>query len=269
MRRSLTALGYGFLDETSMAQAVRWVDFDLILSGALGQLTMPKCGWSQFWEQVAEGLDVRTGVRVERIERSDTKSIVHLSDGQALETRHLVCAMPLDDFLRLTDATEREQRIDGGVDWDRYFTTLFAARDWFQTHDVEGWHEPLEPGAARGQLLSARLEGEEDALGGHLYVGGQLPGDYTRPELAEILRADVAKYGGQVTNIVQQAEWKFFPRYRPNAIRNGLVQDMHAVQGEKQTWFTGSTFSFEAVSNITNFNVGLASQIDKALGSIE
>lgn len=264
MRRSVTALGYGFLDQTSMAQATRWVDLDLVLSGALQQLTMPLDGWTSFWERVAEDTDVRTNMAIRHIERSETGHRI-IADEATIEADHIICAMPLDSFASLVDLSAAEKRVCNGIDWDRYATTLFAAQDWFSDHTVEGWHEPLAPGAPAGQLLSARLEGEEPGLGGRLYVGGQIPGDYTLPELGEILRADVARHGGTVTNIVQQSLWKFFPRYRPDAIRDGLIQQMRVMQGEQRTWYTGATFSFEAVSNITNFNVGLARQITHAL----
>jgi hypothetical protein len=38
------------------------------------------------------------------------------------------------------------------------------------------------------------------------------------------------------------------------------------VQGARRAWFTGATFSFETVGNITEFNVDLAGRMARALG---
>lgn len=260
MRRSTTALGYGFLDETSIIQAMRWNDLDLILSGALNQLTMPVLGWSDFWTQVANDLDIRYSSQIKAIRRGSDMIDIDLGE-ETITANQLVCAIPLDDLLKITEANDAETRVCDGIEWSRYVTTLFAADNWFDTYAVEGWHEPLTPGAPLGQLLSARLEGEEASLGGKLYVGGQLPGSYTKAELGETLKLDVEKHGGELTNIIHQAEWKYFPRYLPEAIRNGLIEHMRDMQGTTRTWYTGATFSFEAVSNITNFNTKLAEQI--------
>ena len=56
-------------------------------------------------------------------------------------------------------------------------------------------------------------------------------------------------------------DWRYFPRYRPDAIREGLVDWMEDIQGVNRTWFTGSTFSHEAVSSVANFNAKLVKRM--------
>ena len=79
--------------------------------------------------------------------------------------------------------------------------------------------------------------------------------------MKELLRADVAAKGGEVTNIILQKMWKYHARYKQDAIREGLMSRLIRMQGQNKTWYTGATFSYEAVSHITNFNVKLADKI--------
>ena len=164
----------------------------------------------------------------------------------------------------MTEPTELERRIADAVIWNRYTTTLVAVEDWFTDVHVEAYRESVVPGAERGQLLSARREGYEPELGGHLYLTGQLSGDYTAPELEELLRADIAKHGGRVTNVILQKLWKYFAQYEPEAIRDGLLTDLQTVQGQKDTWYTGAIFSHEAVSHIVTFNAQLVRKMQQA-----
>lgn len=47
------------------------------------------------------------------------------------------------------------------------------------------------------------------------------------------------------------------PTYDPEDIRNGLLQMMTDMQGERRTFHSGSSFSHEAVSTISAFNARL------------
>lgn len=261
LHRIITIMGYGFLDETPAVQAHRWCDITLFLSGALNQLHMPVEGWSTLWARLAEDLNVRTGCPVETIER--TPNGVWITSPQGRERfDEVICAMPLDEFARLTDTVPDEDFVNDSVEWQGYTTSLIASDNWFKHWHVEGYSDTVKPGASLGKLVGARLETHEPELGGDLYVTGQLSRGLSPDELKEIALADLDAAGVSVTNFVLQKCWKYFAQYKLEAVRNGLLDVMRDMQGRNRTWYTGSTFSFEAVSHIVNFNVGLADEIN-------
>ncbi|WP_139792266.1 FAD-dependent oxidoreductase [Henriciella litoralis] len=263
MLRSTTNIAYGFIDEVPAVQALRWNDMKLIFSGLLKQLKMPVAGWAEFWRLIASDLDVRLNSPVTGVDRSGEKVVITTGADSEHEFDFIVCAIPVDDFIGLTKPTDLEQHIADSVEWNGYTTTLFAAENWFDDVHVVAFRDSVMPGAELGQLLSARREGSEPELGGDLYLAGQLTGNYSGPELAELLRADVKKYGGNVTNVILQKLWKYFAQYDSDAIRGGLLSDLKKIQGQNRTWYTGAIFSHEAVSHIVTFNSGLARQIQK------
>ena len=268
MLRSTTNIAYGFIDEVPTVQALRWNDMKLILTGLFKQLKMPVEGWAEFWRRVATKLDVRLNSRVTGVERREDGVTIKTDDGKVHEFDQLLCAIPLDEFLRTTEPTDLEQKIASSVEWNGYTTTLVAAEDWFDDVHVEAYREAVVPGAARGQLLSARRDGFEPELGGPLYLAGQLTGPYSAPELAELLRADIERHGGKVTNVILQKLWKYFAQYKREAILGGLLDELEAVQGTNRTWYTGAIFSHEAVSHIVNFNAELVQRMQQAVPSV-
>lgn len=264
MYRSLTNLGYGFVDETPTVQALRWNDSDLILTGLLKQLKMPEQGWTEFWRRASENLDVQLASPVTRLTRSSDGAELMTGDGRSHRFDAVVCAIPIDDFVTLTEPTDNEQAAADAIDWNGYTTTLVAVDDWFTDVNVQSYSEGILPGSDYGRMMSARLDGAESELGGNLYLTGQLTGPYSGPELEEILIADIETHGGRPVNTILQKQWKYFARYRREAVENGLLGRLRSMQGEENTWYTGATFSHEAVSNIVNFNAGLVQKMHRA-----
>lgn len=255
--KALTVMGYGYLDNTPTLHALRWIDWSLITSGVLNDLRMPADGWSHFWETLSRDFDVRLNTPVRQVDRAQDDVWIHTENGVDRFDR-VVCAMPVDDFCKLTAPTPSETIVRDGVSWGRYATTLCSVDGWFTKEQSRNFSDALLASRLEGMLLSARREGYAKALNGHLYLLGQIPGEYTAPELAEIARARIAADGGAVTSVIEQKIWKYFPKYEPDAIRAGLLETMVRMQGDQNTFYTGSTFSHEAVGRILTFNRGLA-----------
>lgn len=263
MERALSSIAYGFLEELATVQALTWVDAELLASGLTKQLKMPVEGWGPFWERLAATMDVRTSTPVTGVERSDTDVVIHTPEG-AQRFDEVACAIPFDDFCRLLPpaALSADERfIRDAVHYGGYTTTLLAAQDWFTGYHVEAYSAPIRPGAVKGELLSARLEGFEPDHGGHLYVTGQYSGDCTDKELRDILNADIAAKGARVITLHLQTRWRYMAHYNPDAIRTGLFARLTRVQGQRHTWYSGSAWSHEAVSHVVNHNARLIPQI--------
>lgn len=261
--RTYVNLGYGFLNETSISQVMRWTDLDLIWSGLRKKLQMPVEGWSTFWERFSKDLDVRLSTPVRQVVRGDGPPIIVTDEG----LHHfdaIVCAIPLDDFSYLTDPTPNESTVLNGTEWSSFTTTLFSASDWFTEDQTQSYSKGLVSGAERGQLISARREGYSEDLGGNLYLSGQISGTLSAKELEEILIADVKAQGAKIGGILHQRRWKYHNHQKPDAIKAGLLKTMKDMQGEQSTFYTGTTFAHEAVSHITNLNVQLAHEMHRA-----
>ncbi|AXE65085.1 hypothetical protein BBF93_13280 [Hyphomonas sp. CACIAM 19H1] len=266
MYRAVTALGYGYLNEVSIYQAMMWVDHHAIISGATGKLIMPSQGWSNFWEVLAEDFDVRLSHQITKIERSPKEALLHFADGQQLAASALACTIPLDDWARLvTDPTADERAVADAVTWKGYATSLIVVENWFTEEDIRSFSKAFLPGSYPGQLISARYEGHSPDFGGHLYVTGQIPGDYTVPELRVFLERDLADLGARLVNVVNVKNWRYFPHLNLKAIEGGLLGRMQAMQGQARSWYSGASFSHESVANISRFNKALTPKLLSSL----
>lgn len=258
MYRAITSLGYGYLSQVSIYQSMQWVDRYTIISGATGKLVMPAAGWSDFWNVLSQKFDVRLSSNIQKIERSGKDSLLHFRDGTQLAAGALACTIPMDDWASLvTDPTADETAVASAITWKGYATSLIVVDNWFTSEDIRSFSKAFLPGSYPGQLISARYEGHSPDFGGHLYVTGQIPGDYTPQELRIFLERDLADLGARLINVVNAKTWRYFPHYDLKAIREGLLGTMRRMQGQSGTWYSGATFSHESVANVSRFNKAL------------
>jgi predicted NAD/FAD-binding protein len=267
MLRAVTNLGYGFLHETPTVHALRWCTPALLVSGLVNEIRMPLQGWQPFWDRLATGLDVRLATPVTGIER-DANGVTVLTPEGAERFNQIVVSIPPDDFGRIARPSPDEAHVAEAIDWGGYATTLCAADGWFTDHEIDCASASLEAGADRGSVLSARLSPTTDDGAPRLYVTGQYAGGLSDADLQRSLEQRLDAEGARLRGVVRREVWKYFPRYRPEAIRDGLIERMAALQGHRHTWWTGAAFSHEAVSNIAAHNVGLASAIRRRLLAI-
>ena len=258
--RALVTTGYGYIHDTNTLQALRWIDKDLILSGVLNDLVMPHQGWSEFWRRFSSDFDIRMETPIRNIDRRESDVVITTDQGS--ETfDHVICAMPLDDFAALGEATANERIVNDGTWWGRFVITLAVVDDWYTKEQIWTFGDAIDANAKKSMLISARREGHAEEVGGYIYLLGQMPNDESLDELKDIMAEEVRRHGGKMSRVLHQKDWKYYCRYRPEAIRNGLISTMADMQGEKRTYYTGSTFSHEAVGKIAIFNSQLARRI--------
>jgi hypothetical protein len=195
---------------------------------------MPAAGWSDFWNVLSQKFDVRLSSSIQKIERSEKDSLLHFKDGTQLAAGALACTIPMDDWASLVNnPTPDETAVAGAITWTGYATSLIVVENWFTSEDIRSFSKAFLPGSYPGQLISARYEGHSPDFGGHLYVTGQIPGDYTLPELRIFLQRDLADLGANLINVVNAKTWRYFPHYDLKAISAGLLGTMRGMQGRE------------------------------------
>jgi predicted NAD/FAD-binding protein len=273
--RSMTAMGYGHLEEVPALYGLRWNMPSLLLSAAATRVDEPVPGWMQLWEALAWTLDVRLGWEIARVERSGDRFAVRGKHGETLHFDHLVVSTPLDEVDTWMEPTPAERRLFGRVRWAEYASSLVVVDGWFTDADTHSFEANLRGAedARRGNLLVARRTADKTAVAGarsrsrkNVYVTYQ----YGSPQMSEStlrarLEGDVGRQGGRVVEVLSQARWKYAPKLTPEAIASGAVWEMEALQGQQNTWYTGASFSHESVDNIVDYNVKLADRMEAAI----
>ncbi|MEL6726126.1 MAG: FAD-dependent oxidoreductase [Pseudomonadota bacterium] len=260
MHRVVTSIGYGYLDRLPLIHAFRWVDLDMLITGLLKFTVMPDRGWQHFWDRFADGLDVQLEQRATQIDRDTDGVSVTTEAGDTYRADTLINTIPINDFCQMTKATEAEQHVADSVSWSGYTTTLIAVDKWAHSAPVNAWSDTCATDQNDGKLLFHRYECESEE-GQALFTVGQLSTAYSKDELAELVTFDAEQRGAKNPRIVQQAIWQYMPTYSAESIRSGLLQTMETMQGEQNTFHTGSTFSHEAVSTICAFNAQLLPKV--------
>lgn len=263
MLRAITNMGYGFLDETPTVQALRWTTPELLLTGLLNQIKMPVSGWQRFWELLARDMDVRLGARVVGIERPAGGGAVVTTAMGAEHFDAVVITTPLDELGGVMALSDDERYVAEAINWGGYVSTLCEVEGWFRKYDTTTFSPTLERSAPPGALMAARrsgLEGRRACRSDH-YLCGQYPSGLSRAALIKALGEGVAADGGRLKRVALQRTWKYFPRYDARAIEDGLLARMRAIQGVRDTWWSGASFSHEAVSNIVAHNVDITREI--------
>jgi hypothetical protein len=234
---------------------------------------MPLDGWQPFWERLSKNLHVRLGDPVLGVERRNQGVMLTAQSGEHRFDHVLITVAP-DEAAKIMRPSEDEKAAAEALDWGQYVTTLCEVDDWFEAHEAEAYSATLEPGAERGQMMSARRLPKAKAktaapAANKIYLSGQYGGHLTGAQLEQRLAKDIGARGAKLRNVILQKQWKYFPRYRPEAVRQGLVSRMNALQGHGGVWWSGSAFSHEAVSNIVSFNQNLVRRMTPTLESVK
>lgn len=270
--RSMTAMGYGHLDQTPALYGLRWNTPSLLLSAAALRVDEPVPGWSHLWQSMAATLDVRLGWDTTSVERGPSGVRVIARDGRTLRFDHIVVTTPLDECGGWLPLSDTERALFGAFRWSQYNTSLVVAEGWFTREDTRSFEASLRgaDGPRLGHVLVARRTGDKTPVAAarsdsrrHVYVVYQ----YGSPQTSELslrgrLDTDVSACGGRVVDVLGTYRWRYSPKLTPDAIASGAVWELEALQGRHNTWFTGACLSHEAVDTIVDYNVKLADRME-------
>lgn len=267
MHRLQTVQGYGYIDDTSIAQTLLWCDLRYVLTGLLNAIHMPKEGWSEFWRRLAAPLNVVTDTRITNIER-DQQGVDITANGASERYKYLVSTIPIDDFGKICPLSDTERQICDATKWRKYTTSLISSPDWFSDVRVQAFSSAMIDESKMGELFGGRLEGKSEEMGGHLYVTGQYHYGLSNSELQELLYHGARAHGFTIGSIIKQCTYKYGPIYDKEAISNGLLDKLRSVQGQNNTYHGGAGFSHELISSVVSHSKSLARLIPDNCSSV-
>ena len=61
-------------------------------------------------------------------------------------------------------------------------------------------------------------------------------------------------FGANNVEIMKQINWEYFYRWNPTEMAEGRIWQVFNMQGNKKTWYAGSSVGFESVRSVISYN---------------
>ncbi len=254
MKALLTGFGYGYSETVPAAYYVKFLPFLVKLGPSgfeAGSGRIFPGGFQSVFDALAATLDVRLDSEVTRIERprSGCRSCqVRITVNGVKQDWFdaVVIATPLNIVPRFLDVTPFEERLFTRMQSVRYFVTLFAARG--VKEEILYFRENANPSRINhvGALVAPYDFG--DITLGNAY---QVVERKRSPrEIQTVLAEDMRSAGGRYLLGLGQKEWpNYFPHVGPQALDLGFYDVIDRMQGQRGTYFVGSSLTFETVEH--------------------
>ncbi|MDA0564255.1 FAD-dependent oxidoreductase [Streptomonospora sp. S1-112] len=251
-----TASGYGHLrGDLPALYFVKYAELTGLFStgpvptGHAGAFTV-RDGFARLWRRVAEELpDVRTGVEVRAVERG-AEGVAVRTGGGTVHADALVLTPALDRVAHLLDTTEEERDLAARIRTVDYRTVVFRASGLLR----EGFYlvgEHTAAGAEPGHLVAYHhRHAGSDVHTGYLYGADDLDADGA----AARVRADVARLGGRVEEVLLVRRWPFMPHFPAADLADGVLDRFERMQGRDRTYYAGGLLGFELVETTVAYS---------------
>ncbi|MCU0445475.1 MAG: FAD-dependent oxidoreductase [Microscillaceae bacterium] len=256
--------GYGSFSDTSAAYFVKFMGWrnwiTLVLSGINISKKWPRVfvnGMESFLQLLANQVDVSLNVNITRIERKDNKVQVYLAnEAKPQEFDTLIVCTPLDlatvSFMDL-DATERE--IFGKIIYSPMYSTAC---------EVQGLPAGVVATVPLNDLSLGQYTGYiRDYENINIALFYSLSKEVSPQAGANILEeiktvlAKLPPYQGvqpQLIKLLDQEGWNYFPHVSPDEYTQGFYNRLEELQGQKNTYYASSLFSFEVVGHTVAYS---------------
>ncbi|MGI8306505.1 FAD-dependent oxidoreductase [Saccharopolyspora hattusasensis] len=254
-----TASGYGYPhDDIPALYFVKHVEMTGLVSlgprttGHAGPFTVSG-GFGRLWQRVADSLsDVRTGTRITSIERASGGVVVHTDSGP-VHADSLVLSVPLDQVVDVLDATADERDIASRVRTIDYYTVLcrISGLPRAGMYLVRSKEAAPPPGHC---VAYHNRYADTDVYTCYSYGARGLD----TADIVRKLRADVAAMGGQVTEVLVAGRWPFMPHFSAADLKEGVLDRLERMQGDRQTYHVGSLLGFELIETNVAYAQDLA-----------
>lgn len=246
----MAGLGYGFYSETPALYAMRFIDpakLAVLVRTLLNRdarVDMVTAGFATLWQAVAQDHEVwlnHTVTAVERTKQSNGKWTVRVTANGTTHTYdRLITTVSHPRMVDILDAGRQEKTLYGNLKFNAYVTSIFRATG--LAKGVTAYFGQHSTPNTRGRLMIYSQPHDDTDL----YLGWQLGEESNAHSLEQMLREDVAKVGGAVSEMVHQEFWPdYFPQVSRAAIQDGHFQLQDQLQGRRATYYAGAMVDYE------------------------
>jgi hypothetical protein len=255
VRPWFTAFGYGYLDEIPAAYVLKYMTI-----GGFPFHELLDRGYQGLWEKVAEGLDVRLGVDVQRITR-DEAGVTIDTGRDALRFDRLVLACPLQNTKSFLDASAEERRLFAKIKTIDY-RVVAATVEGGPPHRYT-FSDHLRSGSRGDPMFWYRRWKESDLFTFYSFGSPELTDDHLVDSIGRTLRPLGAKLG----KVLRVARWDYFPHVDEGALTGGFYSSLEALQGTRRTHYAGELLAFPTVETVTAYSETVAARLLAAMGT--
>ncbi|WET82548.1 alpha/beta fold hydrolase [Amycolatopsis sp. QT-25] len=211
-------------------------------------------GFGRLWQRIADTLpDLRLAARIRRIDRGG-QGVTITTTGGVVEADDLILTVPLSRVLPVLDATPEEREIAAKVRHIDYRTLVFTAEDLPQS----GFYllpERTGSSSAAGRCVSFHhRHHDRDVYTGYVYGSP----DFSEGRTADLLCEDMKQLGGRVRSVTLQRRWEFMPHFGSDDLRDGILDRLEDIQGQRRTYHAGSLPAFELIECTMGYAQDLA-----------
>lgn len=216
--------------------------------GILGDLLRFPNGYMSIYENVAADVqDLRLNSEVTRVERvfENGKLVIRITaNGQTDEFDKTIISTDLRAALKFLDVTDEELALFSQVKSNNFYLYLVEADGVNYPPNSAVWFDEYGTVDTIGHMTGLGNRGEVPYVWTTAHI---IPWGTSSEEVTEWMRTDVASVGGEVSTIIAEQAWDYFPHVSEESLRDGFYEKMDQIQGWKGTYFVGGVLNFEAV----------------------
>lgn len=283
----ITSYGYGFLDKIPAIYPLKFMTVARLVAEmrrmGLADLIPPDIaqqnppskfsrllndGYQNLIRQIAGKLKTPpiTNVSIQNIQRVPPKVIVHYRIGdskvmQQGEFDKLIMAIPpLKSNLDFLHLTKEEERLFGPVSNNNYYSTLTSPTGF----GTDTYEEFLDNGDVVGPPTVAQpIQFSPPWAGNSGYIFWTNSPDRQRSldEVQQLVAQNITQLGGTPGSSYQNFGWQYFPQYPQASIDAGYYDQVDALQGQNDTYWTGGFFNFELVEKAMQYSDYIVSKM--------
>jgi len=234
-----TGFGYGYFDEIPAAYVLKYYSWHTIRSFMKKAVYFFPTGIQSLWLTVAKNQHVLYNSVISKVERD--RAVKVSTEAGDLHFDKLILACPLDESLKYLDATEEENKMFSKIVYCDYRTYACLIKNF-----------PKQDGYVPGNFVSTRKG--HPVLWYHRYPDSDLYtfyvlGDWKISDAAVLKNIEqvVKQLGGTLEEVLHHERWKYFPHVSSEVLKKGFFDQLEALQGSNNTYFTGELLNLSTV----------------------
>ena len=240
-----SGLGYGYLDEVSVRYFPYFFEISKsYLSPFTKQLAYQSTqGMSNLWECLAKDLDVRLNHEVNQIAFLDDGKLKINEDEAKYDA--LIFACPPDQAKKVIPSRLDDYIFLNQFNYIHYHSFLTKASPFpSQLGYFPAWAEDANK---RNSYPLCWFQPYKDDP--YVLIYSISEEGTPLEEIEECIKIVLAKMGITIKNFEEKKSWKYFPHFSTNLVDAGIFEDIEALQGVNNIYWTGEYLSFATIEH--------------------